>query len=127
MYNIVSYANKGTKEYFAQHEVRFLVALPSRNLHLLGRVCEQAKKHRLKLGRIITISNDIYANNFTANIGDSIVEIVGILESGASQVQQSILKLSGHGATVTSVSDEMAMVSYNFSAHLSCFSDWLRN
>lgn len=74
------FANTATADYMISKEVRFLCVIRSTALTTSFHKCLLlAKKHKLRMGRVLTVSSDILVDpQQSASNGDTLLEIVGL-------------------------------------------------
>jgi hypothetical protein len=74
--------NQATVAFMDAREVRFLCKIGRSDLTEFGKLMVVAKNSALVMGRVVTTSSAFYSELFSANMGDVIVELVGILAEG---------------------------------------------
>lgn len=108
LYTIAKHANKATKEFLEDHEVRYLCVLPSQSMKRgLSAVCAAAKKHSLSLQHFFTTSTEqaLHLDEGVVMVypGDTVVELVGIqIESTAKFHKEQLGNM--HDVVVTPIS-----------------------
>ena len=82
---VKSFANKATTEFMKTREVRYLCKVGRDDLIEFGTLLITAKNCGLVLGKVVTALSRI-----TANAGDVVVELVGILASNKDAFLKAI-------------------------------------
>lgn len=79
MFLIKKFANKATTEFMNAREVRYLCKVGRKDLVEFGRLLIAAKKSGLVMGKVVTTSSNFYSRILSAEQGDVVLELVGIL------------------------------------------------
>lgn len=87
---VKSFANKATTEFMKTREVRYLCKVGRDDLIEFGTLLITAKNCGLVLGKVVTASSRFYSSIITANAGDVVVELVGILASNKDAFLKAI-------------------------------------
>jgi hypothetical protein len=87
---IKSFANKATTEFMNSREVRYLCRVGKEYLEQFGKLLVAARKCGLVLGKVVTTTSTFYSSIISANAGDIIVELVGILASNKDALLRAV-------------------------------------
>jgi hypothetical protein len=87
---IKSFANVATTEFMKAREVRYLCKVGREDLVEFGTLLITAKKSGLVMGKVVTASSKFYSSILSADPGDVVVELVGILASNKDAFLKAI-------------------------------------
>ena len=80
------FANTATADYMNSREVRFLCVIKSTALTASFYKCLLlAKKHKLRMGRVVTTSTELSVDQQYVSYGDALLEIVGLSTAAKSK------------------------------------------
>jgi len=93
---VKAHCNSATSKYMTEREVHLLCIIRSNVLNLIGNVITLANSSKLMIGKIKTVSNDVYESGIILNQGDVIIEIVALDQKATNIFIETVTKQIGN-------------------------------